>query len=84
MFFKSTLHVRSNSKLHPKTVSALEFVCTSVDSTITTSSQDFSEEEARATLEQVSYTHEIFCDVHIWTVHTHIQKQFNLYPAKLL
>ena len=54
LFFKSTLQVRTNSKLHPKTASALEFVCTSIDSTITTSSQDYSEEEARTTLEQVS------------------------------
>ena len=45
--------MRSNSKLHPKTVSALEFVCTSIDSTIITSSQDYSEEEAKTTLEQV-------------------------------
>ena len=54
LFFKSTLQVRTNSKLHPKTASALEFVCTSIDSAITTSSQDYSEEEARTTLEQVS------------------------------
>ena len=54
LFFKSTLQVRTNSRLHPKTVSALEFVCTSVNSTITISSQDYSEIEARATLEQVS------------------------------
>ena len=53
LFFNSTLQVRSNSKLHPKTVSALEFICTSIDSTITTSSQDYSEEEAKTTLEQV-------------------------------
>ena len=53
LFFQSTLQVRADCKLHPKTVSALEFVCTSIDSTITTSSQDYSEEEARATLEQV-------------------------------
>ncbi|XP_065917904.1 3'-5' exoribonuclease HELZ2-like isoform X2 [Dysidea avara] len=53
LFYKSTLQVRTNSNLHPKTVSALEFVCTSVDSSITASSGDCSEEEARATLEQV-------------------------------
>ncbi|XP_065917902.1 3'-5' exoribonuclease HELZ2-like isoform X2 [Dysidea avara] len=53
LFFKSTLQVRTNSRLHPKTVSALEFVCTSVNSTITISSQDYSEIEARATLEQI-------------------------------
>jgi len=55
LFFKSTLQVRTNSNLHPKTASALEFICTSVDSTITTSSEDYSEKEAKATLEQVSY-----------------------------
>ena len=53
LFFGSTLHVRTNSKLHPKTSSALVFVCTSMDRAITTSSQDFSRDEARTTLEQV-------------------------------
>ena len=44
----------TNSELHPKTSSALMFVCTSMDSTITTSSQDCCKEEAITTLELVS------------------------------
>jgi len=55
LFYNSTLQVRSNSKLHPKTASALEFVCTSIDSTITTSSKDYDEEEAKATLKKASF-----------------------------
>ncbi|XP_065917898.1 3'-5' exoribonuclease HELZ2-like isoform X3 [Dysidea avara] len=53
LFYNSTLHTKSDVSLHPKTSSALAFVCTSVDSTITTSKEDFSQEEARTILEQV-------------------------------
>ena len=53
LFFKSTLQVRTNSELHPKTSSALKFVCTSMNSSIATSTEDCSYEEARITLEQV-------------------------------
>ena len=52
LFFNSTLQVRTNSELHPKTSSALRFVCTSMKSMIV-STEDCSMEEARITLEQV-------------------------------
>ena len=52
LFFNSTLQVRTNSELHPKTSSALHFVCTSMKSMIV-STEDCSMEEARITLEQV-------------------------------
>ena len=52
LFFNSTLQVRTNSELHPKTSSALHFVCTSLKSMIV-STEDCSMEEARITLEQV-------------------------------
>ena len=55
LFFESTLHMRAqNSKLHPKTSSALEFFCTSMDSSVVASKDDYSEEEAIVTLEQVN------------------------------
>ena len=53
LFFNSTLQVRTNSELHPKTFSALEFVCTSMDSGVVASAKDCCREEARITLEQV-------------------------------
>ena len=54
LFFESTLQVRAkDSKLHPKTSSALEFFCTSMDSSVVVSRDDFNEEEAIFTLEQV-------------------------------
>ena len=54
LFFESTLHMRAqNSKLHPKTSSALEFFCTSMDNSVVASKDDFSEKEAKVTLEQV-------------------------------
>ena len=54
LFFKSTLQVRANSKLHPKTSSALIFVCTSMDSSGFASTKDSNENElAVALLEQV-------------------------------
>ena len=46
--------MRTHSKLHPKTSSALEFICTSMDSTKVVSEDDISEEEAVITLEQVN------------------------------
>ena len=46
--------MRTHSKLHPKTSSALEFICISMDSTIVVSKDDKSEEEAMITLEQVN------------------------------
>ena len=46
--------MRAHSKLHPKTSSALEFVCTSMDSSNIVSVADYSEEEATITLEQVT------------------------------
>ena len=45
--------MRSHSNLHPKTSSALEFICTSMDSSKVVSEDDISEEEAMITLEQV-------------------------------
>ena len=55
LFYESTLQVRTKkSKLHPKASSALEFVCTSMDDAITTSSTDYSREEAIITLEKVN------------------------------
>ena len=54
LFFESTLKVRTDSKLHPKTSSALEFVCTSMDNSVVISTKDYSEEEATITLEQVN------------------------------
>ena len=55
LFYESTLQVRAKkSNLHPKASSALEFVCTSMDDTITASSSDFSKEEAIVTLERVN------------------------------
>ena len=53
LFFNSTLQVRTNSELHPKTSSALEFVCTSMVSSVVVSTEDCNKEEARITLEQV-------------------------------
>ena len=53
LFYKSTLQVKSKASLHPKTSSALVFVCTSIDSAVTTSKEDCSQEEAREVLEQV-------------------------------
>ena len=53
LFFKSTLQVRTHSKLHPKTSSALEFICTSMDSSKVVSVEDTNEEEAMIILEQV-------------------------------
>ena len=54
LFFESTLQVRAkDSNLHPTISSALQFFCTSVDSSVVASEDDFSEEEAIATLEQV-------------------------------
>ena len=54
LFFESTLQVRAkNSNLHPVTSSALQFFCTSMDSSVVASKDDFSKEEAIATLEQV-------------------------------
>ena len=44
-----------DSKLHPKTSSALEFICTSMDSSVVVSTVDHSEEEAIITLEQVQF-----------------------------
>ena len=52
LFFNSTLQVRTNSELHPKTSSALHFVCTSMRSVVV-SEEDCSEEEASITLQQV-------------------------------
>ena len=52
LFFHSTLQVRTNSELHPKTSSALHFVCTSMKSMVA-SKEDCSEEEASITLQQV-------------------------------
>ena len=46
--------MRAYSKLHPKTSSALEFICTSMESSVVVSEVDYSEEEATVTLEQVS------------------------------
>ena len=46
--------MRTHSKLHPKTSSALEFICTSMDSSKVVSEDDKSEEEAMITLEQVN------------------------------
>jgi len=54
LLYDSTLQAKSDVSLHPKTSSALVFVCTSIDSKITTSKEDFSQEEARITLGQVS------------------------------
>ena len=54
LFFESTLQVRTCSKLHPKTSFALEFVCTSMDSSNIVSLANYSEEEATVTLEQVN------------------------------
>ena len=45
--------MRTHSKLHPKTPSALEFICTSMDSNVVVSRDDYSEEEAEITLKQV-------------------------------
>ena len=54
LFFNSTLQVRANSKLHPKTSSALIFVSTSMDSSNFSSTKDSNENElAVALLEQV-------------------------------
>ena len=55
LFFESTLQVRTHNKLHPKTSSALKFVCTSLDSSVVVSAVDYSEEEATLALEQVDY-----------------------------
>ena len=46
--------MHAHSKLHPKTSSALEFICTSTDSSKVVSLEDKSEEEAIITLEQVN------------------------------
>ena len=46
--------MRAHSKLHPKTSSALEFICTSMDTSRKKSLEDISEEEAIITLEQVN------------------------------
>ena len=54
LFFKSTLQVCTHSKLHPKTSSALEFICVSLDSSVIISVEDKSEEEAVITLKQVT------------------------------
>ena len=54
LFFQSTLQVRAPSWLHPKTSSALEFICSSMDSSKVVSLEDTSEEEAIITLEQVN------------------------------
>ena len=53
LFFESALQVRTHNKLHPKTSSALKFICTSMDSSAVVSMEDESEEEAKITLEQV-------------------------------
>ena len=49
--------MRAHSKLHPKTCSALEFICTSMDSSKVVSLEDNSGEEAMITLEQVNLMH---------------------------
>ena len=47
--------MRAHSKLHPKTSSALKFICTSMDNSVAVSMEDKSEEEeAKITLEQVN------------------------------
>ena len=54
--------MRTNSKLHSKTSSALEFVCTSMDSGVVVSAEDCCKKEARITLEQVCvYVSSIIC-----------------------
>ena len=46
--------MRAHCKLHPKTSSALQFVCTSMDSSAVVSAKAYNEEEAIIILEQVN------------------------------
>lgn len=61
LFFDSTLQVRSNSRLHPKTSSALNFVFTSMDSSTVGSATDSNEKEAITLLEQVCELIAFYC-----------------------
>ena len=56
LFFESTLQARSTSQLHPSCVSALEFVCTSLDDTRLCNCPDFDDNEVNILLQQV-YTY---------------------------
>ena len=53
LFFESTLQARSTSELHPSSISALEFVCTSLDQLNLCNCSDHSENEIEILLEQV-------------------------------
>jgi len=58
LFFESTLQARSTSQLHPSCVSALEFVCTSMDDTRLHNCPDFDDREVKILLQQVlMYVH---------------------------
>lgn len=55
LFYESTLQPRSTSKLHPSCISAIEFVCTSLDQTILHNCPDYDDTEVKILLEQVRF-----------------------------